>query len=61
MLTSYYLLVFRQGENPGLTESNWNEKKIRHKQHNLTTDFFSGEAGIELKPHNMKTCGCPTN
>lgn len=37
------------------------KKKIRHKQHNLTTDFFSGEAGIELKPRNMKTCSYPTN
>ena len=37
------------------------KKKIRHKLHNLTTDFFSGEAGIELKPHNMKTCSYPTN
>ena len=37
------------------------KKKIRHKQHNLTADFFSGEAGIELKPRNMKTCSYPTN
>ena len=37
------------------------KKKIRHKLHNLTTDFFGGEAGIELKPRNMKTCSYPTN
>ena len=37
------------------------KKKNRHKQHNLTTDFFSREAGIELKPRNMKTCSYPTN
>ena len=37
------------------------KKKTGHKQHNLTTDFFSGEAGIELEPRNMKTCSYPTN
>ena len=37
------------------------KKKIWHNQHNFTTDFFSGEAGIELKPRNMKTCSYPTN